>query len=148
MGGLEHFYQKVDELPFDFERRRMSVVVEDRNGKTQMITKGAVEEMLNISAFVEYAGRIVPLTASMKKLVLEKVDALNADGLRVIAVAQKTNPSPIGAFSIADENEMVLIGYLAFLDPPKETTAAAIRALQEHGVAVKILTGDLSLIHI
>lgn len=70
------------------------------------------------------------------------MDALNADGLRVIAVAQKTNPSPIGAFSIADENEMVLIGYLAFLDPPKETTAAAIRALQEHGVAVKILTGD------
>ena len=142
LGDLEHFYQKVDELPFDFERRRMSVVVEDRNGKTQMITKGAVEEMLNISAFVEYAGRVVPLTASMKKLVMEKVDALNADGLRVIAVAQKTNPSPIGAFSIADENEMVLIGYLAFLDPPKETTAAAIRALQEHGVAVKILTGD------
>ena len=148
LGDLEHFYQKVDELPFDFERRRMSVVVEDRNGKTQMITKGAVEEMLNISAFVEYAGRVVPLTDSMKKLVMEKVDALNADGLRVIAVAQKTNPSPIGAFSIADENEMVLIGYLAFLDPPKETTAAAIRALQEHGVAVKILTGDLSLIHI
>lgn len=142
LGDLEHFYQKVDELPFDFERRRMSVVVEDRNGKTQMITKGAVEEMLNISAFVEYAGRVVPLTDSMKKLVMEKVDALNADGLRVIAVAQKTNPSPIGAFSIADENEMVLIGYLAFLDPPKETTAAAIRALQEHGVAVKILTGD------
>ena len=142
LGDLEHFYQKVDELPFDFERRRMSVVVEDRNGKTQMITKGAVEEMLNISAFVEYAGRVVPLTASMKNLVMEKVDALNADGLRVIAVAQKTNPSPIGAFSIADENEMVLIGYLAFLDPPKETTAAAIRALQEHGVAVKILTGD------
>lgn len=141
LGDLEHFYQKVDELPFDFERRRMSVVVEDRNGKTQMITKGAVEEMLNISAFVEYAGRVVPLTDSMKKLVMEKVDALNADGLRVIAVAQKTNPSPIGAFSIADENEMVLIGYLAFLDPPKETTAAAIRALQEHGVAVKILTG-------
>lgn len=80
LGDLEHFYQKVDELPFDFERRRMSVVVEDRNGKTQMITKGAVEEMLNISAFVEYAGRVVPLTASMKKLVMEKVDALNADG--------------------------------------------------------------------
>ena len=69
LGDLENFYQKVDEIPFDFERRRMSVVVEDKNGKTQMITKGAVEEMLNISSFVEYAGRVVPLTASMKKLV-------------------------------------------------------------------------------
>lgn len=142
LGDLENFYNKVDEIPFDFERRRMSVVVEDKNGKTQMITKGAVEEMLNISAFVEYAGRVVPLTASMKKIVMEKVDELNEDGMRVIAVAQKTNPSPVGAFSVADENEMVLIGYLAFLDPPKETTAAAIKALQEHGVAVKILTGD------
>ena len=142
LGDLENFYQKVDEIPFDFERRRMSVVVEDKNGKTQMITKGAVEEMLNISSFVEYVGRVVPLTASMKKLVMEKVDELNDDGMRVIAVAQKTNPSPVGAFSVADEKEMVLIGYLAFLDPPKETTAAAIKALQEHGVAVKILTGD------
>lgn len=140
--GLEDNYRKVDEVPFDFQRRRMSVVVADGRGKTQMITKGAIEEMLRISAFVEYEGKVTALTDEMKEVVLEKVDSLNLDGMRVLGVAQKTNPSPVGAFSAADEKDMVLIGYLAFLDPPKETTAAAIRALKDYGVEVKILTGD------
>ena len=135
-------YQKVDEVPFDFDRRRMSVVVRDANGKQQMITKGAIEEMLNISTYVEYDGVVEPLTDEMKARILRKVDELNDEGMRVIAVSQKTNPSPVGAFSVADESDMVLIGYLAFLDPPKETTAAAIEALKNYGVAVKILTGD------
>ncbi len=140
--GLEDSYRKVDEVPFDFQRRRMSVVVADRTGKTQMITKGAIEEMLRISAFVEYDGKVTELTDGMKKVVLAKVDSLNHDGMRVLGVAQKTNPSPVGAFSTADEKDMVLIGYLAFLDPPKKTTADAIRALKSYGVEVKILTGD------
>lgn len=140
--GLEDNYRKVDEVPFDFQRRRMSVVVADAKGKTQMITKGAIEEMLRISAFVEYDGQVTALTEEMKRVVLAKVDSLNSDGMRVLGVAQKTNPSPVGAFSAADERDMVLIGYLAFLDPPKETTAAAIRALKDYGVEVKILTGD------
>lgn len=135
-------YVKVDEIPFDFERRRMSVVVADKRGKTQMITKGAVEEMLSISSYAEYRGKVEPLTDLIKSEILSTVDRLNDEGMRVIAVAQKTNPSPVGAFSVADEADMVLMGYLAFLDPPKETTAAAIRTLNEHGVAVKILTGD------
>ena len=135
-------YHKVDEIPFDFERRRMSVVVADRHGKTQMITKGAVEEMLTVCSFVEYDGRVLPLEEDKKQFILNKVDNLNQNGMRVLAIAQKTNPSPVGAFSIGDEAEMVLIGYLAFLDPPKESTAAAIKALNEHGVGVKILTGD------
>ncbi len=140
--GLSTNYVKVDEIPFDFERRRMSVVVADKNGKTQMITKGAVEEMLSISSYAEYNGKVEPLTDSIKQDILATVDRLNDEGMRVIAVAQKTNPSPVGAFSVRDEADMVLIGYLAFLDPPKETTVAAIKALNEHGVAVKILTGD------
>ena len=140
--GLATNYQKVDEIPFDFERRRMSVVVEDKNNKLQMITKGAVEEMLSVCAFTEYKGKVLPLTEEMKEYIIGKVNALNEDGMRVIAVAQKTNPSPVGAFSIKDEAEMVLIGYLAFLDPPKESTADAIKALKEHGVTTKILTGD------
>lgn len=140
--ALENNYIKVDEIPFDFERRRMSVVVEDQHGKTQMITKGAIEEMLKISSFVEYNGQVVELTEDMRRIVLAKTHELNTDGMRVLGVAQKTNPSPIGAFSSADETNMVLIGYLAFLDLPKETTADAIKALQEYGVAVKILTGD------
>lgn len=139
---LKNSYEKVDEIPFDFNRRRMSVVVADKNGKTQMVTKGAVEEMLQCCSFVELRNSVVPLTMEMKEKVLDTVNKLNDDGLRVIAVAQKTNPSPVGAFSVADESDMVLIGYLALLDPPKETTAKAIKALNEYGVGVKILTGD------
>lgn len=142
LSDLDELYQKVDEIPFDFERRRMSVVVCDKTGKTQMITKGAVEEMLKISDFAEYEGQVMPLTDDIRQYILDKVDALNEDGMRVIAVAQKTSPSPVGAFGVKDEDEMVLIGYLAFLDPPKESTARAIQALHEHGVEVKILTGD------
>ena len=139
---LSVIYEKVDEIPFDFNRRRMSVVVADKSGKTQMITKGAVEEMLSICAFAEYEGKVEPLTDELKAKILKTVDDLNDDGMRVIAMAQKTNPSPVGAFSVKDESEMVLMGYLAFLDPPKETTMAAIKALKEHGVTTKILTGD------
>ncbi|WP_086349856.1 magnesium-translocating P-type ATPase [Candidatus Enterococcus clewellii] len=139
-------YQKVDEIPFDFERRRMSVVVEDPTGKTQMITKGAVEEMLAISSYVDFEGTVVELTEEVKQGILEKVEELNSDGLRVIGVAQKTNPSVVGEFSVKDEQEMVLIGYLAFLDPPKETTKQALKALHSHGVGVKVLTGDNALV--
>lgn len=140
--GLATNYNKVDEIPFDFQRRRMSVVVADKNGKTQMITKGAVEEMISICCYAEYKGKVETLTDAIKEDILTTVDRLNDEGMRVIAVAQKNNPSPVGAFSVADEANMVLIGYLAFLDPPKETTASAIKALHEHGVEIKILTGD------
>ena len=139
---LETMYHKVDEIPFDFERRRMSVVVMDDNGKTQMITKGAVEEMLSISSYVEFQGKVQPLTQELQDYILEQVITLNEQGLRVIGVSQKTNPSGVDIFSVADEKDMVLIGYLAFLDPPKSTTAPAIQALKEYGVDVKILTGD------
>ncbi|WP_088225403.1 magnesium-translocating P-type ATPase [Desulfosporosinus sp. FKB] len=140
--NLESKYEKVDEIPFDFTRRRMSVVLKDREGKTQLITKGAVEEMLSVSKYAEYNGQVVALTSEIQQEILATVAKLNDDGMRVIAVAQKTNPSVEGVFSVKDEAEMVLMGYLAFLDPPKETTMAAIKALNEYGVAVKILTGD------
>jgi len=140
LNGLDKKFTKVDEIPFDFDRRRMSVVV--ANGRTQMITKGAVEEMLAVCSSAEYEGKVMPLTDDLRNFILKEVDDLNKNGMRVIAVAQKHDPSPVGAFSIADESEMTLMGYLAFLDPPKESTAGAIKALQEHGVDVKILTGD------
>ena len=139
-------YRKVDEIPFDFERRRMSVVVEDTAGKTQMITKGAIEEMLSISNYIDIDGIVSPLTNEKRESVLAKVRDLNEDGLRVIGVVQKTNPSVVGEFSVKDESDMVLIGYLAFLDPPKETTKQALKALKDHGVAVKVLTGDNELV--
>lgn len=139
---LSEAYEKIDEVPFDFSRRRLSTVVRDTQGKTQMITKGAVEEMLSICSSVEYEGKVEPLTEELKKKILVKVEDLNEDGMRVIAVAQKTNPSPVGAFGKKDECDMVLLGYLAFLDPPKESTADAILALKKYGVTTKILTGD------
>lgn len=139
---LTENYTKVDEIPFDFERRRMSVVVKDRQSKTQMVTKGAVEEMLKCCAFAQCSGEIREITPDVRRLVLKKSDELNEKGMRVIAVAQKTNPSPVGQFSVDDEKDMVLIGFLAFLDPPKETTKSAIEALSTNGVNVKILTGD------
>lgn len=140
--NIEYRYQKVDEIPFDFERRRMSVVVEDADGKRQLITKGAVEEMLLSCSYVEYRGEVAPLTDELRQVALQKADELNEDGMRVLALAHKTEPAQPGAFSPADETDMVLIGYLAFLDPPKESTAAAIAALRDHGVSVKVLTGD------
>ncbi|MCL2366225.1 MAG: magnesium-translocating P-type ATPase [Oscillospiraceae bacterium] len=152
--GLAERFVKVDEIPFDFERRRMSVVVanvhptddvaghESAQEKRQMITKGAVEEMLEVCTYAESNGQVVPLTDDVRTFILKKVDELNEDGMRVIAVAQKTNPAPVGEFSVADESEMVLMGYLAFLDPPKESAATAIKALNDNGVRVKILTGD------
>lgn len=139
---LSNAYIKVDEIPFDFSRRRLSTVVQDKQGKTQMVTKGAVEEMLTICSHVEYNGSVQPLTENLKEKILNTVDNLNDDGFRVLAIAQKSNPSPVGAFSVADERDMVLIGYLAFLDPPKESTSDAIKALKAHGVRTIILTGD------
>ena len=139
---LSENYVKVDEIPFDFTRRRLTTVVQDKNGKTQMVTKGAVEEMLSICAFAECDGGVKPLTDDVRCRILETVDDLNDKGFRVLAIAQKSNPSPVGAFGVKDECDMVLIGYLAFLDPPKESTADAIKALKDHGVTTKILTGD------
>ena len=139
---LWHDYKKVDEIPFDFSRRRMSVVVEDKAGKTQLITKGAIEEMLSVCSHVEYKGKIETITEEIKKEILDTVSSYNSQGMRILGIAQKNNPSSVGELSVKDESDMVLIGYLAFLDPPKKSTANAIRALEDFGVNVKILTGD------
>lgn len=139
---LSENYRKVDEIPFDFTRRRLTTVVEDRAGKTQMVTKGAVEEMLAICSFAECEGKVMPLTDAVRKRVLDTAASLNDKGFRVLALAQKNNPSPVGAFGVKDEEGMVLLGYLAFLDPPKPSTRAALEALRRYGVIPKILTGD------
>lgn len=143
--GLESLsgsYKKVDEIPFDFTRRRMSVVVEDLNGKRQIITKGAVEEMLGVCSFAEFDGQVHPLTEVMRTKAQRFVEEMNAQGMRVLALAQKSFLSKENNFCIDDEKDMVLIGYLAFLDPPKESAAQAIKQLHEYGVEVKVLSGD------
>ena len=140
--SLRDRYTKVDEVPFDFSRRRLSVVVSDAQGKTQMVTKGAAEEMLEICSFVEVNGIARPLAEDKLAQIRKQVADLNAEGLRVIAVTQKTDPRCVGEFGIADECDMVLMGFLAFLDPPKASAAGAVATLEAKGVAVKVLTGD------
>lgn len=139
-------YSKVDEVPFDFQRRRMSVVVADANGGNLLICKGAVEEMLNCCTHAEHDGQVMPLTEELLNKLRAVTAELNADGLRVVAVAKKNYPDTKSNYSVADEKEMILVGYVAFLDPPKETTEPAIKALNRLGIAVKILTGDNELV--
>ncbi len=142
---LEHLsdeYKKVDEIPFDFVRRRLSVVVEDNTSKRQIITKGAVEEMLAVCSFMELNGKVLPLNDETKAKATEIVSEMNNQGMRVLALAQKSFIEKDHDFAVEDECEMVLIGYLAFLDPPKESAAQAIKQLAEHGIEVKVLSGD------
>ena len=135
-------YKKVDEIPFDFSRRRMSVVVESKDGKTQLITKGAIEEMLEVSTYVEYYGGIKVITEEIRNEILDRVSKYNSQGMRILGISQKNNPPRANELSAKDEKDMVLMGFLAFLDPPKESTASVINALKDYGVSVKILTGD------
>ena len=139
---LDQTFHKIDELPFDFERRRMSVIVKDEDGVVSMVTKGALEEMLSVSTYVEYKGEIKRLTDEVRQEVLSEVAQLNEQGLRVLGVSYKTDLDENDIFSVEDERDMILTGYLAFLDPPKPSAAPAIKALAEYGVTTKILTGD------
>lgn len=142
MKELESKYVKVDEIPFDFSRKRMSVVLKDKNSKIQLITKGAIEEMLDISSYVEDDGKVLPLTKEIREKIIKTVNKLNHEGMRVIGIAQKTEKQGREEFTVNDEKDMVLMGYMGFLDPPKETTTKAIKALKDYGVGVKVLTGD------
>ena len=143
--SLEHLkdnYNKVDEIPFDFTRRRMSVVIEDKQGKRQIITKGAVEEMIEICSYAEFNKTVQPFTDELKQKAKYISEQMNRQGMRVLAVAHKSYLDKDCNFSVKDEKDMVLIGFLAFLDPPKQSAANAIRQLHEHGIEVKILSGD------
>jgi Mg2+-importing ATPase len=143
---LAENYKKIDEIPFDFQRRRMSVVVSERDDHHELICKGAVEEVVAACKRVRDSDHDVPLDASMLERVLRITRELNEEGLRVVAVAVKEIPPRQAAYSVADESDLTLIGYIAFLDPPKESTAPALKALAENGITVKILTGDNELV--
>lgn len=144
--ALAQNYQKIDEIPFDFQRRRMSVVVSEREHHHELICKGAVEETMAVCTRVRDGDRDTPLDAAMLERVLHVTRDLNQAGLRVVAVAVKELPPNQTVYSVTDESELTLIGYIAFLDPPKESTAPALRALAENGVAIKVLTGDNALV--
>ncbi|HTA17179.1 MAG TPA: magnesium-translocating P-type ATPase, partial [bacterium] len=135
-------YHKVDEIPFDFQRRRMSVVVKEKGQHDVLITKGALEEIFSVCDRVDGEGDVEPLDDELRKTYSSVARDLNDDGLRVIAVAYKVMPQDHPTYGVADETGMILLGYLAFLDPPKESAEKAIALLRGHGVDVKVLTGD------
>jgi Mg2+-importing ATPase len=142
---VEQRCKKVDEIPFDFTRKRMSVVVE-YEGDHVLICKGAVEDVFKVCSSYQVEGDVLPMIDMIRQDVLEDYEALSADGYRVLAIAYREFPREKTVFGAADESEMILLGYIAFFDPPKETTAQALKALKDAGVAVKILTGDNDLV--
>jgi len=152
--AIDKAYGKVDEIPFDFNRRRMSVVVDHEHRDHQLICKGAAEEILAVCKFVqdEEAGgetgtRVVaPLEDERRQDAKELVAELNEDGFRVVAVAYREFPTTHGPYSVADESDLTLAGFIGFLDPPKESAEPALKALAHQGVSVKILTGDNDLV--
>lgn len=141
LGNFRETYKKVDEIPFDFARRRLSVIVSD-GSKKQMITKGAVEEILNICTLVDNNGQVEPITKSIKDNVRKISRKLNEDGLRVVAVCQKNDILQNETFDVSDEKNMVLLGFIGFLDPPKESAKESIKKLNQVGIRVIVLTGD------
>ena len=141
MGNYTEKYKKVDEIPFDFARRRLSVIVSDGE-KKQMITKGAVEEILNICTMVDYKSQVSPITKEIKDNIKRISKKMNEDGLRVIAVCQKNAITTIENFDVSVEKNMVLIGFIGFLDPPKESAKSSIEKLNHAGIRVIVLTGD------
>lgn len=139
---IQQAYTKVDEIPFDFKRRKMSVVVAKKNGERLLITKGAAEEMLASSNRMEAGGQIHALTPERKQKILGQIKQLNQHGLRVVLLAYQKNPVEAGEFSTDDERDLILIGFLAFLDPPKVSAGKTLAQLKADGITVKILTGD------
>ncbi|MGX7024392.1 magnesium-translocating P-type ATPase [Vagococcus hydrophili] len=133
--------EKIDEIPFDFSRRRLTVAI--KQGEHQlMITKGAVEEMAEVCSHVEIEGEIVPLTDELLKEMNQVNVKMNEQGMRVITVAYKRDVHNEAIYSLADESDMILVGFVGFLDPAKQSAITAISSLQQHGVTVKVLTGD------
>jgi Mg2+-importing ATPase len=144
VGKLQHF-RKIDEIPFDFLRRRMSVVVRNGNNQNLLVCKGAIEEVLSLCTCADDSaapGGMVPFTAEKRREVRRITRKLNQEGLRALAVAYKWLPAEERTYTVADEKDLILAGYVAFLDPPKETAREAIAALREHGVSIKVITGD------
>lgn len=141
LSNLVNEYRKVDEIPFDFTRRRLSIVVSNDDGKL-LITKGAVEEILSICNTIDYNHEIMPITKEIKDNIREIANRLNEEGLRVVAVCQKRNVDNIETFSVEDEKQMSLVGFVGFLDPPKESARLAIEKLNNAGIRVIVLTGD------
>ncbi len=142
---VERACRKVDEIPFDFSRKRMSVAI-DYEGDHVLICKGAVEEIYRVCDRYQVDEDINPLIDVIKNDLMEEYEALSMDGYRVVAIAYREFPRDKTVFSVADETNLILLGYIAFFDPPKESAAKALEGLRLMGVSTKILTGDNALV--
>ncbi|MER3478860.1 MAG: magnesium-translocating P-type ATPase [Leptolyngbya sp. ERB_1_2] len=153
---VEEYFLKVDEIPFDFQRRRMSVILKQRNGKHLLICKGAVEEMLDLCSYAFDPGedkelhietdKVIPMNEKMRNIILNTSKKLNEEGLRVLLVAIKEFDNRALTYSVADESDMVLTGFIGFLDPAKPSAKPSIEALHKLGVELKVLTGDNEIV--
>lgn len=145
---VDENFRKIDELPFDFKRRRMSVILENNQDQQILICKGAVEEIMRLSTHVEIEGKVVDVTAEHDEHRKRRIRELNEEGFRVIAVAYRFFPGDNDEphYTIADESDLTLLGYMAFLDPPKDSTTEALKRLKKLNVNVKILTGDNDIV--
>lgn len=139
-------YHKIDEIPFDFARRRMSVILQKEGDGDILICKGAVEEVLQLSTKVEEHGKVIPITERVRKQVVELTKKMNEDGLRVLAIAYKPISDKKHFYKVSDESELVLAGYIGFLDPPKASAKEAVKILEQHGIKVKVITGDNEIV--
>ena len=142
LSNLTKEFKKIDEIPFDFTRRRLSVVVKDSSGEKLLITKGAVEEILNICTTIDFEHKISPITKEIKENVKQIATKMNEEGLRVVAVCQKKNINNIESCNVKDEAQMSLVGFIGFLDPPKQSAKEAVEKLNNAGIRVIVLTGD------
>lgn len=139
---LQNSFKKIDEIPFDFARRRLSVIVKNDENEVRMITKGAIEEILSICTMVKIYGKFINITDTIRKNVLEISRNLNKDGLRIVGICEKKDLIENQTFSVEDEKEMIFLGFVGFLDPPKESAKESIEKLNKSGIRVIVLTGD------
>lgn len=139
---FKELYHKIDEIPYDFHRRRLSIIVNDQQNEHLLICKGAAEEILSICSKVEYQGKIVPLTDHFKKIIISRILKMNDQGLRVIALSYKKGHSDNNYYDITDERNLIFLGFATFLDLPKPSSKDMIKGLQKKGIDLKILTGD------
>lgn len=148
LGKTTSLFHKIDEIPFDFNRKRMSVIIEDNSGLNTLICKGAFEEILSCCNRVEIEGKVVPMIPEYEENIKNMIGNLNKEGFRDVAIAYKEMPDApdIPVYEPKDETDLILIGFLAFLDPPKKTAPEAIKRLENLGVNIKILTGDNDIV--
>lgn len=144
--NISNYYQKIDEIPFDFNRRKLTIVLKDKLNNKKLICKGAIEEVINTCNRIVYQDKVIPLNSDLMKMVNKKITKLNEQGLRVLGVSYENTNLTNNKYNETNEKKLIFLGFVTFLDTPKPTTTKMIKLLKTHGVDLKILTGDNELV--